>query len=401
MGISESKPCTRCTSCFALSRGSPPRSYLNRSLPNLLEILPQENTSSIPKTNSTREKSIPTPIILKEMFPEVVKSPRKPLSVKKLQNHQTIFEKEPVGIDDFRIVKLLGKGTFGSVYLVQKKNDKRYFALKSLKKTEVVLRNTTEYVLTEKHILQNSFHPFIIRMRYSFQDENALYLIIDYMAGGDLFSHLKERIRFSEEITKFYAAEVLLGLQYLHEKLNVTYRDLKPENILMGADGHIRIADFGLAKASDSKHYSFCGTPEYIAPEIILESGHTQCVDWWCLGCFIFELLTGRPPYSHSDNNVLYTQILHKKPKIRVQVSEAAKDLIDKLMDKNPDTRLGANGADEIKAHPFFEGIKWDQVLLKKMKPPIIPRTTRLSEHSYNSNEDIGEAIEAIKSDNG
>jgi serine/threonine protein kinase len=361
---------------------------MGRSLPSLLNIVSQDENTSIPMTNSTREKSVPSPAILKEMFPEVIKAPRKPLSAKKTFAIRHQNTNEPVGIDDFRIVRLLGKGTFGSVYLVQKKNDKRIFALKSLKKNEVVLKNTTDYVLTEKHILQNSFHPFIIRMRYSFQDENALYLIIDYMAGGDLFSHLKQRIRFSEEITKFYAAEVLLGLQYLHEKMNVTYRDLKPENILMGADGHIRIADFGLAKASDSKHYSFCGTPEYLAPEIILESGHTQCVDWWCFGCFIYELLTGRPPYSSSDNNSMYNQILNKKPKVRVNVSDAVKDLIDRLMDKNPQTRLGANGADEVKAHPFFEGIRWDQVLLKKMIPPIMPRMTRISEYDSMDYED-------------
>jgi len=282
-------------------------------------------------------------------------------------------------IKDFDLIRVLGRGSFGKVFLVQKKTSRKYFALKTLKKEEILQRGHIDNALTEKNVLQKAQHPFVVRLRYSFQNETTLYLVMDFCPGGELFMQLKKKGRFGEDSVRFYAAETLLALHYLHEKLDIIYRDLKPENILLDASGHIKITDFGLSKAT-KKGFSFCGTPEYLAPEILLSNGtqaYDKTVDWWSLGCLIYEMLAGYPPFSNKVRKQLYTDILQTKYVMPTHFSEKAKDLLSKLLVKNPSKRLGFNGSDEIKAHPFFEDINWEEVELLKLKPPIVPTLTR------------------------
>jgi serine/threonine protein kinase len=280
-------------------------------------------------------------------------------------------------IEDFRLIRVLGRGSFGKVYLVQKKDNKKYYALKTLKKEEILSRNQIDNALTEKNVLQSAFHPFVVRLRFSFQNESTLYLVMDYLSGGELFTHLKKKGRFDEESSRFYAAEVVLALEYLHDKLDIIYRDLKPENILLDNTGHLKITDFGLSKAT-KKTFSFCGTPEYLAPEILLGSGHNKSVDWWSLGCLIYEMLAGYPPFSSKNRKQLYNDILKQQPIMPSHFSNGAREILSKLMIRDPNLRLGSKGAQEIKEHPFFEGVKWDDVLNRKCgRPPILPIVTK------------------------
>jgi len=378
MGIIESSS-SNCVGCFGKQTFDPSKSRLNGS--KTPSISPQKLISS---------SAFSTPTYRAQIRPKQQRPQRFGLALtskdtmgrdyRRQMSYTPANQKHKLSLDDFRTIKILGKGTFGKVYLIQKRNDRKYYALKVLKKSDIVVKNTTDYVLTEKHVLQNSYHPFIVRLRYSFQDELKLYFVMDYVPGGDLFTHLKRRIRFDENTARFFAAEVALALQYLHEKMGVLYRDLKPENILLGADGHIRITDFGLAKASKSRQYSFCGTPEYIAPEILTKSGHSFSVDWWCLGCLIYEMLVGNPPYQNKNKAILYDDILRRKPKMPEHLSEEAVDIIERLLEKDPSERLGSRGFEEIKSHPFFAKTKWDDLLLKKVRPPLIPILTTFDE---------------------
>jgi len=281
-----------------------------------------------------------------------------------------------INLSHFDRKRVLGRGSFGKVYLVQKKSNGKLYALKTLKKEEVLSRGHIENALTEKNILQKADHPFVIRLRYSFQTESILYFVMDYCPGGELFMQLKKRGRFNEDTVQFYAAEVVLALQYLHDTLNIIYRDLKPENILLDSSGHIKITDFGLSKSSERAN-SFCGTPEYLAPEILLGKGHNRSVDWWSLGCLIYEMSAGYPPFSNKVRDQLYRDILKKQVTMPNYFSESVKDLLSKLLVRDPNQRLGAKGAEEIKAHPFFQNINWDDLKNLKIKPPIIPTLTR------------------------
>jgi len=281
-----------------------------------------------------------------------------------------------LSVEDFIWVKVIGRGSFGKVYLVQKKSNKKYYALKTLKKEDILSRELVGNAFTEKNVLQNAFHPFVVKLRYSFQTESTLYLVMDYLPGGELFYHLKKKGRFDEDTAKFYAAEVLLAIEYIHDKLDIMYRDLKPENILLDSNGHIKVTDFGLA-TSTKKAFSFSGTPEYFAPEILAEKGYDKTVDWWSLGCLLYEMLAGQPPFKYKTKTQLFNDILNNKPMMPSYFSKDAHDLLTGLMTKSPETRLGNKGTEEIKQHPFFKGVIWEDILSKKRTPPIIPTLTK------------------------
>ena len=210
--------------------------------------------------------------------------------------------------DDFELLAVVGKGTFGKVYLVSCKANDKYYAMKCIRKDVVIKHESVESLAVEKLILNQVNHPFIIGMDYVFQKAYRIYFILDFIQGGELFKHLSEEKRFTEEKAKFYAAQIALALGYLHES-NIIYRDLKPENILLNSDGYIMLADFGLAKIvhNDAEEpNSFCGTPEYLAPEMIVGSGHDHSLDWWALGILIYEMIIGIPPFYNPNKHQMY-----------------------------------------------------------------------------------------------
>ena len=230
--------------------------------------------------------------------------------------------------------------------------------MKIMKKHSMVKKNQVDHIKTERRILELIDHPFINKLQYAFQTESKLYLVTDYCPGGELFFHIQRVERFNEGAAEFYAGQIILAVEHLH-KNNIIYRDLKPENVLIDRKGNIKITDFGLSKENiiDNKSAkSFCGTPEYLAPEIILNKGHGKPVDWWSLGNLIYEMLTGIPPFYCKDNNLLFDAIINNEPEYPEYLSNEVIDLIQKLLIKNPDKRLGSNGADEIKNHIFLMG---------------------------------------------
>lgn len=278
---------------------------------------------------------------------------------------------------DFDIIKPLGKGSFGEVYLVRNKQTQKLYAMKSLDKSQIFNKKLVRYAIAERNILSHLKHPFIVSLKYAFQTSKKLLLILDYCAGGDLGKHLKKRKRFPEWLAKIYICEIILALEELH-KNNIIFRDLKPENIILDSDGHARLIDFGLSKeeVSDSTiTRSFCGSLAYLAPEIIQRKGHGQTVDWYLLGVLFYETLVGVPPFYSSNRKKLFRNILYGRLKLPSSISCEAKDLLKLLLRRAPAERLGAkDDAAEVKAHSYFEGINWDQVLRKELKP-VLPDT--------------------------
>ncbi|EGR30379.1 protein kinase domain protein [Ichthyophthirius multifiliis] len=280
-------------------------------------------------------------------------------------------------IDDFEMKAVLGKGAYAKVVLVKKKDNQKLYALKILKKEMVENRKQEKHVMTERNLLINLNHPFIIKMEYSFQSEAKLYFCLEYCPGGELFNLLQKREQFNEDQTRFYVSQIVLALEFIH-KNNVMYRDLKPENVLIDKQGYIRITDFGLSR-DNIKGYNdaktVCGTPEYLAPEIILKQGYGKAVDWWTLGCLIYELLTGLPPfYNDNNNDMLFEKIMNENFIFNKQWTKQCQNLLQGLLQKNPKQRLGYNGSQEIKEHPWFNNLDWEVLLKKQYKPPFIPQ---------------------------
>jgi serine/threonine protein kinase len=250
-----------------------------------------------------------------------------------------------------------------------------------MKTMEKKLLEETEQVqatLVEKNVLLTLNHPFLVGAHATFQSPQNIYMVIDYVPGGELFKRLQDDGKFSESRARLYTAEIALGLGFLHSK-GFIYRDLKPENILVDAGGHLRITDFGLVKGSMSTSASttttFCGTPEYIAPEMLQQQPYTKAVDWWSLGILVFEMLSGLPPFYDENTNKMYRMILQDDINYPAGISAAAKDFIGALLDRNAGTRLGAGDADveELKGHAFFDGLKWADIEAKKIKPEWVP----------------------------
>ncbi|XP_024085925.1 ribosomal protein S6 kinase 2 beta-like isoform X2 [Cimex lectularius] len=278
----------------------------------------------------------------------------------------------------FELLKVLGQGSFGKVFLVKKivgADSGTLYAMKVLKKATLKVRDRMRTKM-ERNILVDVRHPFIVRLHYAFQTEGKLYLILDFLRGGDLFSRLSKELMFTEEDVKFYLAELALALNHLHS-LGIIYRDLKPENILLDQDGHISLTDFGLSKQpiDDQKAYSFCGTVEYMAPEVVNRKGHSFAADWWSYGVLMFEMLTGALPFQGSNRKETMTQILKAKLGMPPHLSMEAQSLLRVLFKRNPANRLGAgpDGVNEIKNHSFFATIDWDKLVKKAIQPPFKP----------------------------
>uniref|UniRef100_A0A8C6LNY7 non-specific serine/threonine protein kinase n=1 Tax=Nothobranchius furzeri TaxID=105023 RepID=A0A8C6LNY7_NOTFU len=280
---------------------------------------------------------------------------------------------ERVGMENFELLKVLGTGAYGKVFLVRKNTGHdagQLYAMKVLKKAAIIQKaKTTEHTRTERQVLENIRQsPFLVTLHYAFQTQSKLHLILDYVSGGEMFTHLYQRDHFSEEAVRIYIGEIILALEHLH-KLGIVYRDIKLENILLDSEGHVVLTDFGLSKefleedvCKKGRTYSFCGTIEYMAPEIIRgKTGHGKTVDWWSLGILMFELLTGASPFTlegeRNSQSEVSKRILRCDPPFPSMIGSVAQDLLKKLLVKDPHRRLGSGprGAEDIKAHAFFK----------------------------------------------
>jgi protein kinase X len=245
-----------------------------------------------------------------------------------------------INLDSFELMDTLGTGSFGRVRLVKYKEDKNYYALKILKKSEVIYLKQVEHVKTEKKLLEVISHPFIVNLMGAFQDDKNLYLMMEYIIGGEFFSLLRKAGRFPNDMSVFYAAQIALVFEHLHS-MSILYRDLKPENLLLDQKGNCKVTDFGFAKKVEYRTWTLCGTPEYLAPEIILSKGHGKAVEWWALGILMYEMLAGYPPFYDEDPLGIYQKILEGKIKFPWHFDRHGKDLIKKLLTADLTKRLG------------------------------------------------------------
>ncbi|KAJ8255507.1 hypothetical protein COCON_G00193710 [Conger conger] len=301
-------------------------------------------------------------------------------------------------LDDLDTVATVGTGTFGRVFLVKDKKARGYFALKAMKIPDVIRLKQEQHVHNEKAVLtepvsrgwapgghtDRSFSLSLLllpvpvmELLWTHHDELFLYMLMDYVPGGELFSYLRSRGRFNNATGLFYSAEIVCAIEYLHTK-EVVYRDLKPENILLDSEGHIKLTDFGFAKKLADRTWTLCGTPEYLAPEVIQSKGHGRAVDWWALGVLIFEMLAGYPPFFDDNPFGIYQKILAGKLDFPRHLDFYVKDLVKKFLVIDRARRLGnmKNGAEDVKKHRWFKSVDWDGVPQRKLKPPIVPKVS-------------------------
>ncbi|PVU94545.1 hypothetical protein BB561_002486 [Smittium simulii] len=358
------------------------------------------NTSQVQKGNSSQKKSYCTIFLGKtRIVPEFV------------DNYSfNRKDDEKLTIDKFDLLKVIGRGSFGKVFQVCKKDSGRIYAMKVLSKSKIVMRSEVAHTLAERNVLAKINHPFIVPLKFSFQTPEKLYLVLAFINGGELFHHLHREGRFDQHLSRFYAAELLSALECLHS-YDVVYRDLKPENILLDYSGHVALCDFGLCKLNmtdDRKTNTFCGTPEYLAPELLLGHGYTRTVDWWTFGILLYEMLTGLPPFYSENPNQMYRRVLEDPLVFPSDMGSRARSLIKGLLVRDPKYRLGSNGASEIKAQHFFAEINWDLLLGKKYEPPFKPMvsssfdtsnfedefTAELPEDSYIADSHLSKTVQ-------
>eukprot|EP00667_Euglena_gracilis_P003971 EG_transcript_3984 len=280
-------------------------------------------------------------------------------------------------LTDFSLKLVIGQGSYGRVRLGVHKPTEEIYAVKCLKKSENLRPSRVRHIMSEACILHAIEHPFIIRLYQTFQDEHSLYMVLEYAAGGEVWKHLQKHGRFQNHVAKFYAAEVVLALDYLHSH-RVIYSDLKPENLMLDAAGHIKLVDFGFAISMDEPSDCVRGTLEYLSPETVESDGkvHTRMVDWWALGCLIYEMLVGTPPFTDDyfpDKRAIFDKILMGDVVFPWRkVNEPAKAIIRALMCRDPEKRLGIHGSLEIQQHPWFKGIRWSLMLKRKVPAPCL-----------------------------
>ncbi|XP_037546055.1 ribosomal protein S6 kinase beta-2 [Nematolebias whitei] len=291
-------------------------------------------------------------------------------------------DSERVGPDCFELLTVLGKGAYGKVFQVRKVQGAqagKIFAMKVLKKAKIVCNaKDTAHTRAEREILEKVRHPFIVDLLYAFQTGGKLYLILECLSGGELFMQLEKEGIFMEDTACFYLGEIILALGHLHSN-GIIYRDLKPENIMLCHHGHIKLTDFGLSKESihdGSVTHTFCGTIEYMAPEILSRLGHNRAVDWWSLGALMYDMMTGSPPFTAGNRKKTIDKILKCKLTLPPYLTVDARDLIKQLLKKNPSKRLGSgiNDSADIQRHSFFKTINWDELLKKRLEPPYKPQ---------------------------
>ncbi|KAI8813372.1 kinase-like domain-containing protein [Cladochytrium replicatum] len=285
-----------------------------------------------------------------------------------------------IGLEDFHFLAVLGRGAFGKVMLAEEKKTKALYAIKALKKEFIIQNDDVKSTRLEKRIFQiasDTHHPFLVNLHSCFHTDTRLYFVMEYCSGGDLMCHIQEARRFDRKRTFFYACEVLLVLEYFH-KNNIVYRDLKLDNILMMSDGHLKVADYGICKEGmghNQQTRTYCGTPDYMAPEILMNHRYTRAVDWWSFGVLIYVMLMGKYPFTGEDEHEILQRILEDSIEYPSNLPVDTLDLLNKLMTKNPARRLGGGRADaqEVKNHPYFKEANWDAILAKQVPPPWKP----------------------------
>uniref|UniRef100_A0A8C5ANK5 non-specific serine/threonine protein kinase n=1 Tax=Gadus morhua TaxID=8049 RepID=A0A8C5ANK5_GADMO len=322
-----------------------------------------------------------------------------PLAPDMSADHTTMLKPKNKNIlgSDFDYLKLLGKGTFGKVILVREKASGKYYAMKILKKEVIIAKDEVAHTLTESRVLKNTRHPFLTSLKYSFQTKDRLCFVMEYVNGGELFFHLSRERVFSEERTRFYGAEIVSALDYLHSA-KIVYRDLKLENLMLDKDGHIKITDFGLCKegiTDAATMKTFCGTPEYLAPEVLEDNDYGRAVDWWGLGVVTYEMMCGRLPFYNQDHEKLFELILMEDIKFPRTLSTDAKSLLSGLLIKDPNKRLGGgpDDAKEIMRHSFFCLVDWQDVYNKKLLPPFKPQVASETDTRYFDEEFTAQTI--------
>lgn len=286
---------------------------------------------------------------------------------------------------DFDLRDTVGTGTFGRVRVVKVKGsqDRTPMALKILKKHEVIKLKQVEHVKAEKQILAMIEHPFIVNLLTTFQDDRRLFMLLEYVNGGELFSYLRKEGRLSNDAARFYAGEIILAFAYLHT-MHIVYRDLKPENLLIDCEGHLKLTDFGFAKVVEDRTWTLCGTPEYLAPEIIQSKGHGKAVDWWALGVLMFEMLAGYPPFFDENPFGIYQKVLACRLDFPRHFDVKAKDLIKRLLTPDRAKRYGClkAGAEDLKKHKWYKGMDWDLLLSRSVQPPYVPGVRSIDDTS-------------------
>ena len=298
-----------------------------------------------------------------------------------------------IKLSDYEMGATLGTGSFGRVRIAKNRKTQEYVAIKIMKKMEIIKSKQADHIANEIKILSMIEHPFVIKFGGFTQDEKNLYLDIELINGGELFTYLRGVGRFPIDQARMYIAEIVSIFDYLHST-NIIYRDLKPENILIHKSGYLKLTDFGFAKIVEGRTYTLCGTPEYLAPEIILNKGHGKPVDWWTCGILLYEMIAGIDPFSDDDPMMVYQKILKGKIKFPSGFDSNAKSLIKHLLEQDLTKRYGnlKNGVKDITGHRFFKNFEWNKLLEKDLPPPYIPKV--------KSNNDISNFSEYPDSDN-
>jgi len=305
-------------------------------------------------------------------------------------------------VNEFNLGKTLGTGAFGRVRFVTYKPTGKHYALKTLKKAAIIKMKQVDHIMSEKDILYTLKHPFIVNMYGSFHDSRHVHMVLEYVVGGEFFTHLRKAGRFDNDQSCFYASQIAAIFEYCHSQ-NIVYRDLKPENILINADGYVKLTDFGFAKVIEHRTYTLCGTPEYIAPEVLLNKGHGKPVDWWTLGILIYEMIVGYPPFVDEDPMGIYQKILSGKIVFPKLFDKNAKGLVKKLLTADLGKRYGnlKNGVEDIKQHKWFKDINWPDLPLKKLEAPFKPVVKSESDTSnfddYPDSEELAPVVTAAQ----
>uniref|UniRef100_A0A8C1HVR3 Protein kinase C n=1 Tax=Cyprinus carpio carpio TaxID=630221 RepID=A0A8C1HVR3_CYPCA len=305
-----------------------------------------------------------------------------------------------VSISNFVFHKVLGKGSFGKVMLAELKGRGEYFAIKALKKDVVLMDDDVECTMVEKRVLALAWeNPFLTHLYCTFQSKEHLFFVMEYLNGGDLMFHIQDKGRFDLYRATFYAAEIICGLQYLHSK-GIIYRDLKLDNVMLDIYGHIKIADFGMCKENmlgENRATTFCGTPDYIAPEILLGQKYSFSVDWWSFGVLLYEMLIGQSPFQGDDEDELFESIRMDVPHYPRWITKEAKDLLEKLFERDPTRRLGVVG--NIRGHAFFKTINWPALEKREVSPPFKPKVKSPNDCSNFDREFLSEKPRLSQSD--
>ena len=305
-------------------------------------------------------------------------------------NKNNILNSAYIGFNSFELLDSLGEGSFGKVFKVRMKTNGEIYAMKVINKNFLIRNNQLRYAITECNVLKQVNSPFILTLHYSFQTEKNLYMVIDYCPGGDLNFHIIQNV-FEEDEAKFYIAELILGIEHLHN-LNIIYRDLKPENILINSDNHIKLADFGLAKEGindSSMTRSFCGSPAYLSPEMLIRKSAGKSADMYGIGAVLYEMIRGTPPFYSKDIRTLFKNIVHSKLVLPEFFSIELKDLLKQLLSKDPYKRIGVLDKSEIKNHVWFKGLDWNKLSRKEIPPPLDLIKIKKDIENHNIDDDL------------